>query len=96
MIHDKNFLTFLERKRWKRRNRKKEILIRRKKILINLPNIRKKNILRNAFIKIHNQALVNAEEQQLRWEYFTIQYKNTTGKKPPFMLKNWFHEPNYI
>lgn len=88
MIDDKNFLKYLEQKRNIRR--------RRKQIIKNLFTIEKKYTLRNAFIKIYNAAKEQGKEQHLCWNYFATQYENTTGKKPPFMLKNWFYEPNYI
>jgi len=88
MIDDKNFLKYLEQKRNIRR--------RRKQIIKNLFTIEKKYTLRNAFIKIYNSAKENAKKQHTRWNDFSLEYKNTTGEKPPFMLKNWFYEPNYI
>jgi len=88
MIHDKNFLKFLEAKR--------RIRQRRKQIIKNLFTIEKKYTLRNAFIKIYNAAKADAKEQHTRWKDFSLEYKNTTGEKPPFMLKNWFYEPDYI
>ena len=88
MIHDKNFLKFLEAKRRIRR--------KRTQIIKNLFTIEKKYTLRNAFIKIYNAAKENAMEQHSQWKDFSLEYKNTTGEKPPFMLKNWFYEPDYI
>jgi hypothetical protein len=88
MIHDKNFLKFLEAKRRIRR--------KRTQIIKNLFTIEKKYTLRNAFIKIYNSAKENAKKQHTRWNDFSLEYKNTTGEKPPFMLKNWFYEPDYI
>jgi len=88
MIHDKNFLKFLEAKRRIRR--------KRTQIIKNLFTIEKKYTLRNAFIKIYNSAKENAKKQHTRWNDFSLEYKNTTGEKPPFMLKNWFYEPEYI
>ena len=88
MIDDKNFLKFLEAKRNIRR--------RRKQIINNLFTIEKNYILRNAFIKIYNTAHANAKKQHFRWKEFSLNYKTTTGDKAPFMLKNWFYEPDYI
>ena len=88
MIDDKNFLKYLEAKRRIRR--------KRTQIIKNLFTIEKKYTLRNAFIKIYNSAKENAKKQHTRWNDFSLEYKNTTGEKPPFMLKNWFYEPNYI
>ena len=88
MIHDKNFLKFLEAKRRIRR--------KRTQLIKNLFTIEKKYTLRNAFIKIYNSAKENAKKQHTRWNDFSLEYKNTTGEKPPFMLKNWFYEPDYI
>jgi len=88
MIHDKNFLKFLAAKRRIRR--------KRAQIIKNLFTIEKKYTLRNAFIKIYNSAKENAKKHHTRWNDFSLEYKNTTGEKPPFMLKNWFYEPDYI
>ena len=89
MINDKNFLMFLANKRKARRERRSKI---EKKIL----TIRNKYILKHAFKKIYQKAEDDAKAEHLRWEYFSLQYKNTTGDKPPFMLKNWFYEPDYL
>ena len=88
MIDDKNFLKYLEEKRNIRR--------KRKQIIKNLFTLEKTYILRNAFIKIYNTASANAKEQHLRWKELSLKYKNTAGESPPFMLKNWFYEPNYL
>ena len=89
MINDKNFLMFLADKRGVRKSRRSQI---EKKLV----SIRNKYILKNAFKKIYQKAEDAAKAEHLRWEYFSLQYKNTTGDKPPFMLKNWFYEPNYL
>ena len=89
MINDKNFLIFLAEKRKARKER-------RSKIEQKLSTIRKKYILKNAFQKIYKEGGARTAEHYLRWKSFSLQYENTTGDKPPYMLKNWFYEPNYL
>jgi len=89
MINDKNFLKFLEEKRKARRER-------RSKIEKKLVTIRNKYILKNAFQKIYKEAEDDAKAHYRRWKELSLKYKNTAGESPPFMLKNWFYEPNYL